>query len=118
LWFPMGLLGILLVLTLGGAVAGMPLLLLAMPPFTAGRMRRRGGRAPRSLLLAGFVGVAVVASTGALILLGSNQDVGQEQASIDGFDLVMLLTLTGWALSTTLATALTWRRPSFEHRRR
>ncbi|MGH9270607.1 MAG: hypothetical protein ACRDZ2_04975, partial [Ilumatobacteraceae bacterium] len=36
LWFPMALLGVLLVLTLGGAVVGMPLLLLALPPFTAG----------------------------------------------------------------------------------
>ena len=35
-----------------------------------------------------------------------NQDVGQEQATIDGSDLVMLLTLVGWTLSTTLATAL------------
>ena len=114
LWFPVGLFGVLLVMTLDGSVVGMPLVLLALPPFTAGRMRRRGGRAPRSLLAAGFVGTAVVATMGAWILIASNQDVGQEQATVDGYDLVMLLTLVGWTLSTTLATALTWRRPSFE----
>ena len=114
LWFPVGLFGVLLVLTLDGSVVGMPLVLLALPPFTAGRMRRRGGRAPRSLLAAGFVGTAVVATMGAWILIASNQDVGQEQATVDGSDLVMLLTLVGWTLSTTLATALTWRRPSFD----
>ena len=114
LWFPVGLFGVLLVMTLDGSVVGMPLVLLALPPFTAGRMRRRGGRAPRSLLAAGFVGNAVVATMGAWILVASNQDVGQEQATIDGFDLVMLLTVVGWTLSTALATALTWRRPSFE----
>ena len=69
LWFPVGLFGLLLVLTLDGSVVGMPLVLLALPPFTAGRMRRRGGRAPRSLLAAGFVGTAVVATMGAWILI-------------------------------------------------
>lgn len=114
LWLPIALFGAMLILTIEGAHIGVALMLLAAPPFLAGRMRHRGGRAPRSLVATGFLAVAIVSASWTWILLSSIRPVDEWWTVITLNDVILVSTLVLWTALASTTIVLAWTRPSFD----
>lgn len=117
LWLPLALLGAMLVLSLEGANFGLPLMLLSLPPFLAGRMRHRGGRAPRSLVAAGFLATVFVGATWGYFLVQDILSFADWRKAIQLSDVLGMVTLLLWAGGAFAAVVQAWRRPSFDRER-
>lgn len=93
LWVPLVIIGVVCAASIWLVVVGLPLLLVALPPFLACRERRYGRPAPRSLIVAGLVVIP---------LLDATAVVGVVLADGDPAAYVGLAAFAAWTIAATL----------------
>jgi hypothetical protein len=102
-------LGGIFTISLFGAIVGLPLLAVSLPPFLAGRRRWRGRTAPRTCIAIGLLGIAALIGYAAWYLL-DNGDLDSSNDAFDLADLAAWIALGAWS-AATLWTTVRLRRP-------